>query len=65
MNIHIEYYDFLKRLVEEIDTEGCLCVMNYKEFNEKSIKPNISFIDKRFIDLIDKVNMQPKPKLNF
>lgn len=57
LDIHIDYYDFLKRLVEEIDVEGRPCVMNYKEFSEFKIKPSITFIDERFIELIDKVKM--------
>lgn len=55
LDLHIEYYDFLKELVGEIDVDGRPCVMNYKEFDENSIKPSISFIDKRFIELIEKV----------
>ena len=55
LNLHDEYYDFLKGLVGEIEVDGRPCVMNYKEFDENSIKPSISFIDKRFIELIDKV----------
>jgi len=55
LDLHIEYYDFLKKLVEEIDIDGRPCVINNKELNEFSIKPSISFIDKRFIELIDKV----------
>ena len=55
LDLHDEYYDFLKGLVGEIDVDGRPCVMNYKEFDENSIKPSISFIDKRFIELIDKV----------
>lgn len=50
-----KYYDFLKGLVEEIDVDGRPCVMNYRVVNENTIKPSISFIDKRFIELIDNV----------
>lgn len=56
LDLHIEYYDFLKKLVGEIYVEGRPCVMNYKELNEFKIKPSITFIDKRFIELIEKVN---------
>lgn len=55
LDLHIEYYDFLKKLVGEIDVEGRPCVMNYKEFSEFKVKPSITFIDKRFIELIDKI----------
>lgn len=57
MDLHIEYYDFLKRLIEEIDVEGHPCIMNYNEFNQFKIKPSITFIDKKFIELIDKIKM--------
>ncbi|MBE6487083.1 MAG: hypothetical protein E7Z85_09615 [Methanosphaera stadtmanae] len=55
LDLHGEYYDFLKGLIGEIDVEGRPCVMNYTEFDENTIKPTISFIDKRFIELIDKI----------
>ena len=55
LDLHSEYYDFLNRLVGEINVDGRPCVMNYNVFNEHTIKPSISFIDKRFIELIDKV----------
>lgn len=55
LDLNIEYYDFLKGLVGEIDVEGRPCVINYKEFSEFKIKPSITFIDKRFSELIEKV----------
>lgn len=55
LDLHIEYYDFIKRLIGKIDVEGRPCIMNYNEFNEFKIKPSITFIDKRFIELIDKI----------
>jgi hypothetical protein len=60
LDLHIEYYDFIKRLIEEIDVEGRPCVMKYDEFNEFKIKPIITFIDKRFIELIEKVKKYKK-----
>lgn len=57
LDLHIEYYDFLKRLVGEIGVEGRPCVMNYKEFSELKIKPSITFIDEKFIRLIDKIKI--------
>ena len=50
---HIEYYDFLKCLIDEININGHPCVINQGEFKEFSFKPNINFIDEKFIKLIE------------
>lgn len=55
--LHLEYYEFLKSLINEVDIEGEVCVMKYNEFSEEKIQPSITFIDKRFIELIDKIKM--------
>lgn len=57
LDLHLDYYEFLKSLINEVDIEGEVCIMNYNEFTEVQIQPNITFIDKRFIELIDKIKM--------
>lgn len=57
LDLHLEYYEFLKSLINEIDIEGEICVVKYNEFSELKIQPSITFIDKRFIELIDKIKM--------
>jgi len=57
LDIHFDYYEFLKSLINEVDIEGEVCVIKYNEFNEVKIQPNITFIDKRFIELINKIKM--------
>lgn len=57
LDLHLEHYDFLKNLIDEIEIEGMPCVMKYDEFSETRIQPSIHFIDQRFIELIDKVKM--------
>jgi len=57
LDLHLDYYEFLKSLIDEVDIEGEVCVMKYNEFSEVKIQPNITFIDKRFIELIDKIKM--------
>ena len=44
-------------LLKNVDIEGEVCVMKYNEFSEVKIQPSITFIDKRFIELIDKIKM--------
>lgn len=55
LDLHLEHYDFLKNLIDEIGTEGRSCVIKYGEFSENKIQSSINFIDQRFIELIDKV----------
>lgn len=57
LNLHLEYYEFLKSLITEVDVEGEPCVMEYNEFSEVKMQPSITFIDKRFIELINKIKM--------
>lgn len=57
LDLHLDYYEFLKSLISEIDIEGEICVMKYNEFSEVKIQPNIIFIDKKFIELINKIKM--------
>lgn len=57
LDLHLDYYEFLKSLINEVDIEGEVCVMKYNEFSEVKIQPSITFIDKRFIELIDKIKM--------
>lgn len=52
---HIEYYDFLKELIEGIDVEGKICVFKFKEFNPNNFTPNITFLNQKLICLIDKI----------
>lgn len=57
LDLHLDYYEFLKNLINEVDIEGEVCVMNYNEYSEVKIQPSITFIDKRFIELINKIKM--------
>lgn len=57
LDLHLDYYEFLKSLINEVDIEGEVCVMKYNEFSEVKIQPSITFIDKRLIELIDKIKM--------
>lgn len=57
LNLHLEYYEFLKSLINEVDIEGEICIIKYNEFDEVKIQPTITFIDKNFIELINKIKM--------
>lgn len=57
LDLHLDYYEFLKDLISEVDTEGEICIMKYNEINEMKIQPNITFIDNKFIELINKIKM--------
>lgn len=57
LDLHLECYDFLKSLIDEIEIEGNPCVIKHDEFSETEIRPNITFIDQGFIELIDKVKI--------
>lgn len=55
LDIHRDHYDFLKELIDEIDIDGKICVLMFKEFKPTEFTPNISFLNKKLIDLIDKI----------
>lgn len=55
LDIHIEYYDFLKELIDGIDIEGEICVFKFKEFNPTNFTPSITFLNQKLICLIDKI----------
>ncbi|WP_286008658.1 hypothetical protein [Methanobrevibacter woesei] len=55
LDLHLDHYEFLKSLINEVDIEGEVCVIKYNEFNEVKIQSNIIFINKRFIELINKI----------
>lgn len=57
LDLHLDHYEFLKSLINEVDIECEVCVIKYNEFSEVKIQPNITFIDKRFIELINKIKM--------
>ena len=57
LDLHLDYYEFLKKLISEVDIEGEICVIKYNEFSEIKIQPRITFIDKKFIELIDKIKV--------
>ena len=57
LDLHLDYYEFLKSLINEVDIEGEICIMKFNESSENKIQPSIAFIDKRFIELINKIKM--------
>lgn len=55
LDIHIEYYNFLKELIEGIEVEGKICVFKFKEFKPTGFTPSITFFNQKLIYLIDKI----------
>lgn len=57
LDIHLDYYEFLKGLIDEIDIEGKPCIIRFKEYTSEGIKPNIVFLDTQLIELINKIKI--------
>ena len=55
LDIHIEYYEFLKELIDEINIDGKICVLKFNKFTPIGFKPNIIFLNRKLICLIDKI----------
>lgn len=55
LDIHMDYYDFLKELVDEVDIGGKVCVFRFKEITPIGFEPIITFLNQKLLILIDKI----------